>query len=183
MRTILFSMSLLLACTACESAKEKALEAATGAKVDMKGNTITVKDKDGKTVTAVMGEEGGKGVAHITDGEGNSATFGGEVPRDFPLPIFEGATVGMAAKSDKGDEGTAYSVTLMIEKKSPTDVAAFYEKALNDKGLKVTKSSMNMGDKTMVQLAGKSDTVKAAVVVNPGDDDGSAVMLSWTAKK
>lgn len=200
---------LLVTAGACkdpgEMLAEKAVEIASGGKVKMDGKTVTIKDDDGNEVTTTVSEEAGivKGVVKNSDGtestykaddsgvtvesEEGTARFGGkEIPKEFPLPVPDGAEVAAVASVSKPNGVKNFHVTLTSDEQ-PRSVADFYQKALERDGMKVRRQEHEMGGAHMVMLTGskgkKKNATKASVHASraPGKEK-TDVMITWTGK-
>jgi hypothetical protein len=102
---------LALALTGCQMVAQKAIEGATGVKVDKNGESVTITGKNGE-----------------------QASIGsGKVPDGFPtdVPVYQGP-VTMGYKQDQGGK-VAYYVTLETPDPAKT-VVDWYEKQLTDQG-------------------------------------------------
>jgi hypothetical protein len=205
----LLMVLLLVAAGACkdpgEMLAEKAVEVASGGKVKVDGQTVTITDDEGNEVTTTVTEEDGavKGVVKNADGtestynadesgvtvtsKDGTATFGSkEIPKDFPLPVIDGAEVAGSASATKPDGEKSFQVTLRSEK-SPGDIADYYQKALRDAGLKVRRQEHKMGGTHMVMLAGskgkeKNQTQASVHASRAPDKEKTDVMITWSGK-
>src|SRR4051794_1068701 len=106
---LLLMIAALIAVTVgCKKMAESAAETASGGKVKFDGDKVTVIGEKGEKAvidtkggTAVVTDEKGQQAKVSASGEGvkveskeGVAQFGGqEVPKDFPLPVYEGAKV------------------------------------------------------------------------------------------
>jgi len=191
MRTIVFLSGLaLLGTSGCEnlaqSMAESAVEAATDGQVkvdiDKDGKKVTIKTKDGEVTTiAAEGEDGARAVVTGADGEKVVLTSGKDVPADFPLPILEGAEV-MSSTQMKQNGGAMYNVTFKTDK-LPGEVADFYAKALEKKGMKANRNTLESGKDLTVMINAQSK--EARVMVNLARKDKepkTTVLLNWVKK-
>jgi len=187
---------LLVVAFGCDRASEKAAEIASGGKVKIDGDKVTIQTEDGTATidrkgdkTVVVTEDGKKAtitsdgdVAQIKTKEGTFTTGKNEVPKGFPLKVLPGSKVVHAAHSKpaSGDE------TFQVMTSSPAAVAkvgAFYEKALKDKGLEVKRSEMKLPQGQQWVLHGKADKIEAMVMVarQKGKNETTATVV-WRAK-
>jgi hypothetical protein len=180
MRFVPLLLVVTIACgcdKAQESADEKAVEIATGGKVKIDGDKITVQGKDGKT-TYTQNKEG----VEIKSKDA-SVTFGkSEIPKGFPLKVYPGSKVLQAMDAKQGGKGQTYHVTTQVT--APLEkVVAHYEKAFKDKGLEVKRTEINTGEVQTVLVNGKSDKVEAMVsVVKNAKEKAVTTTIAWKAK-
>jgi hypothetical protein len=200
---------LLVTVGACkdpgEVLAEKAVEVASGGKVKVDGQTVTIKDEEGNEVTTTVTEEDGavKGVVKNADGtestyqadesgvtvksKDGTATFGStEVPADFPLPVLDGAEVAATASTGKPDGGKSFHVSLKSAR-PPAEIADFYQAALRDSGMKVRRQEHKMAGTHMVMLSGskgkKKQRTQASVHVSkPPNEEKANVMITWSGE-
>jgi hypothetical protein len=142
-----------------EKAHEKAVEIASGGKVNVHGDKVTIKTDEG---TYSSGEN--------------------EVPKGFPLKVYAGTKVATGAHSKPAKGGEAFhiqgTVAAPIEK-----VADFYESQLKDKGLKVEKTEFKTGEMQQVVLSGKADKTEAVVtIMKEADEKDTTTMLTWSVE-
>ncbi len=170
---------LLLVCMiGCEKASEKAVETATGTEITKNGKDVTVKTKDG-TVEVKAGDK----TTEIKGPEGSLKMAEGQVPQGFPLPIYKDASVINGVVHEDADKGKMYQVLL----RSPdpvADIAAFYTKAVTDKGLEAKPTQLKNPDMEMTMLQAETDKVQANInITRQTKEDSTAVSLAWHVKK
>lgn len=153
-----------LAEKAVEKATEKAVEKATGVSVDEKSGTVTVKGKDGETVT-ITGETGSK-----------------KMPEGLPLPQFPGSKITSTSRVASSGK-TMY----MVEQEFKGDAVAaadFYEKALKDLGVKdASRTESESDDEFNVLLMGENEKQAGSVVIdfNTATKEGTIAII-WSDK-
>jgi len=138
---------------------EKAVESATDVSVDADENSITFRGEDGETVT--LSGAGAEGT--LVDG--------------FPLPIHDGAKVVHSGRLTANGQST-YTAELTFTG-DVYAVADFYEQALRDQGIEVSRSEMGAEGETMVVLSGESETKSGwiTVVRNEAEDIGTVNLV------
>ena len=194
---------MLMVFSGCDNPAESMIEAATGGKVKIDGETVTIegedgekittnleKGKDGKVTTTVTNEKGetakwsadGKKMT-VETAEGKAEWGAAKVPEGFPLPVIDDAKIITAATSNQKKKGTMYHVSLMVKKEAKA-VGDFYESALKKEGLKVKRTEHKMAEASMVMLNGrKGKKVQSTVHVSGREGtDEVTVMINWTQK-
>lgn len=144
---------------AAETATEKALEAGTGNKVDIKDEGVTIEGEDGSTT---------------------SISQSGEVPKDWPsdVPVYEGTIKASAsgAQSGAGDQGYVIS---LVTPDTPADVVAWYAKELTAEGW--TKESEASVPDGAVYAAKKGARAVNVIAAGGGTDPDGATTVTITA--
>jgi len=201
MKRTMLILALVGAVSACDKLGEIAIEKATGVEVDKDGKKVTIQTEEGKVTmttdgtgktartvvttedgekTAVMNAEDNK--IKITTEDGTLTLGEQKVPDDFPLPVIAHDKVMTSAHATKAGKDT-YSLMLQT-KKAPGEVADFYQKALEGKGVKVKRMEHKMNDDVMINLGGEGDKVNAGVnVMRKGGEALTQVMIHWNPKK
>jgi hypothetical protein len=145
--------TLTLGAAGCQSVTEKAVEEATGVKVDEDEDSVTIEseDGDGESVT-ISGEEG-------------------SVPEDFPddVPLYDATVVG--SSSYESGENVNYSVTLET-KDSVEDVAAFYEEELESEGWEIEGTFNTATDEEAATMISAVKGTGRTVIINASQSDG-----------
>jgi hypothetical protein len=194
-----FAALMLLCFSGCKCMGEKLLETATGGQVKLDGNSLSVKNDKGETVTFSGEGKDGKGTLVVKNEKGETATltgddtglkihskdgtaeFGtGKVPDGFPLSLMDGVTVqsGTHNKTDKGD---AYSLMATLNK-DPAVIADFYENELKGKGFKVERVQNPMAA-GMVVLSGKKGKLTAnCTAMRESPDKPTALIIAWQSE-
>ncbi|MBD0381435.1 hypothetical protein [Paenibacillus sedimenti] len=129
-----------------ERTAEKLIEQSTGVKVDKEGEAITVTSKDGQQLQ-ISGEAK-------------------KLPDGFPLPSHPDAKIESSMTST--ENGAKSFIVALTSSKPIKDLAAFYEKALQDKGIKPERTDLNdegADSLNSVFLNGKSDKLEATVQI------------------
>lgn len=140
-----------------QKAAEKGIEGATGGKVDISGDEVTIKGEDGSSAT-------------ISDDT--------QLPADFPseVPLMDGGKLKAAVT---GEDGGKKRWTLNYTYPSTTqEVMAFYTDALAKDGWK-TSTSANVPNGGM--LGAENGTYKVELVIGEGDGtDGAKSMMTMS---
>lgn len=188
-------MSALLLIVLAGCSKEKEYTDAKGNKVKVGDDTLTIETKDGK---ATFKKEGGSVVVQDKDGketfrqkdgvteyEGKdgTATFGTKkVPDGFPLPVMDGSKVESSAHMKPVGQPEIFN--LMCKNPAPFEkVVEFYEKALKDKGLELSRTDIKNEGANQVMLRGKSEKTEAsAIIMREAKDSQTTAMLNWSIK-
>jgi len=167
-------LCLLLAVCGCRKSQEKA----PPAEVEVEGDKVSVRTDEG---TITVERSGTRGRVETKDG-GRFETDN-KVPEGFPLPIMKGATVIQGIRSSQPGQPESLLVNLQVAESAEV-AAAFYEKALADKGLKTTRTEQKSSEGTVIALVSEGDDVRASAIANRrSNEDKTSVMLSWNAKK
>ena len=138
---------LAFALTGCQLIAQKAVEQATGVKVDKNGDSVTITGKNGETASVAKGK----------------------VPDGWPtdVPVYTG-TVTMGNKMDTGGK-TAFLVTLETPD-APKAVADWYEQQLTSQGwTKTDRNDANAGGKDVSILVAEKGTQRVAVSASTGE--------------
>jgi len=150
--------------------------------VETDGDTTTITGADGRKAT--MKSEGGT-VTMTTDG-GTFASGSGRLPEGFPLPQIEGARIQQSAHMTPAagrDDPEVYHATMTVDM-PPAEAAAFYEKALKDKGFEVSRMDSQSGDDALISLSGSADAIDAAVVVTRETSASeTTVSVNWSIRR
>lgn len=146
---------------ATEKAVEKAVEQATGVKVDEQNNSVTITGQDGKELTIKSSEDG-------------------KVPEGFPLPIMKGGKLNTSAEmTSDGKKGWTAEMEFTA---GPKEVADFYEQAVKERGMKVTRTDTNSEGSVDIVLMGESDTQTAFITVSKYEDEATILTVMWGDK-
>jgi hypothetical protein len=176
MRILLAIMLLFVG--GCRKSAEKTTTKTPGGTVEVEGDKVTVQTKDGK---ATM--ESDKGSTKIQTKDGTMTMSENKVPEGFPLPIMKGAKVEQGLHMTPADGQEFFQVGIKLAA-PPKDIAEFYEKALKDKGLDVSRSETTTGDGVMIMLTGKSDAADGSVMVmKDSKAEKATATISWSPKK
>lgn len=194
---------LLTACgKAVETITEKAIEAQTDGEIDISldGNSITFESEDGSG-SITFDSEGGATSINIqsdsddgsksiniqssdddetvtisaTDGDGNEfrADSGGEIPADFPMPVFQPSAVKSVVTTEMS-VGTAFVISLEIAQGDADAAIAFYEDWFASEGMEIVMTiSGPLGG-----FLAESDAGFAQVSVVEGSP--FELLLSWS---
>lgn len=172
--TTLFTAGCFGGCgeMAAEKLTEKAIGAAIGGAdvdVDADSGEVTIKGKDGEVVHMKSAGENATVTIKGKDGEYRyDSAGGGKVPDGFPLAVASGAKV-QGSVSSSNDEERTYMVTLASDA-AVDEVAAFYKRELEAKGLKVERTDVDMDGKKFVTLGGRAEKREASVTVSSADE-------------
>ncbi|WP_374712368.1 hypothetical protein [Symbiobacterium terraclitae] len=142
-----------------QSATEKIVETASGISVDTDDGSITITGPEGQSITL----------------SGDSAE--GRLVSGFPLPVYEGANV-VSSGWFSTDGKTTYSAELSFTGDA-VEVADFYEQALKDMGIEVSRAEMEIDGETMVMLSGESDSKSSLITITRKESEkaGTANLL------
>jgi hypothetical protein len=144
-----------------ETAVEKAVEKTTGVKVDSKDDQLTIKTEQGEL------------------------KMGGtqQIPQGFPLPVYPEATLVNSIKGT--DANGAEQFLLFFNTSKPIhEVAAFYEKELENQGLTTEKTEVSGNGSNMVMFTVQSDKLEGTVQILTGDtQDQNVIHLISSSKK
>jgi hypothetical protein len=152
--------------------------------IDTPEGTITM--EDGKVTVQTRQDtatiEASDGQARIQTGEGTMTFGGNKVPQGFPLEVMPGSKVEHSSHVTPAGRPGVFQVSLSVA--APVEqIADFYEKALRDKELSVTRSQQTVDGNTMVMLIGESPSADAtAMILHDADAEQPTVMISWNAK-
>lgn len=109
-----------------EKAAQKAVESATGVKVDQNGDKVTIEGDNGESVE-IQG--------------GSSSKLPDNLPSDFP--VYDATLI--SASSVTGSEGTSFFLSFETDK-PVSDVHDWYKTQLPDKGWTVENDMTNTAD-------------------------------------
>ncbi len=145
--------TLTLGTVGCQSVAEKAVEEATGVKVDEDEGSVTIEGEgdDGESVT-ISGEEG-------------------SVPEDFPddAPLYDATVVG--SSSFQSGESVNHSVTLQT-KDSIDDVAAFYQDELESEGWEIEGTFNTEADGEAATMISAVKGTGRTIIINASHSEG-----------
>jgi hypothetical protein len=148
---------LALLVSGCAQAAQTAVEQTTGVKVDQKGDTVTVKGKDGE-----------------------SLTFSSDLPaefKDFPVP--SSFKVDSSGSISMGGGGDKLSVVAYKGKATTKDVGEFYRKTAKEKGWE-EEFSFEDGKGGQLHYSTKGDIGYIVTYTDSGNDTEISVMISKT---
>ncbi|WP_438445287.1 hypothetical protein [Gorillibacterium sp. sgz5001074] len=146
-----------------EKAVSKAIEEATGAKVEQKDDSVTITTKDGQVQ---LGGESGK------------------LPEGFPLPAVAGSKITSSAVTT--DKGTKHYIVSLSSEKPAKELTAYYEETLKKSGMAVEKTDISDENSTTVIMNGKSDKADAGVQIIDGasiGEKGFVINLFYNQKE
>lgn len=153
-RAIVALTVLAFLLTGCQQATQKAVEQASGAQVNQKGDTVTIKGQDGQSVT-----------------------ISSEVPdalKNFPAPQGFKISESGSMAGDKANGNLA--MASWQGKGSVKDVSDFYKKSMVDQGWK-QESALDAEDMSQLQYTKGQNQ---AVVTISSETDGVAVQVMLT---
>jgi len=136
-----------------------------------------------KWLEAISGEdfdyEVEEGSISMENPDGGSVVMSvDEVPEDFPLPVYEPATVTMSSHIEH--QGQVSMMLAFTTPDSPSEVADFYEKALEKKGLgKPSRMTTTTAGNTVEILIVEEDDVTWSVTatIENGETVGSIMII------
>lgn len=186
----LFAISLLVPLTACDAitdkltevAVEEAIEATTQAEdvdIDSETGKVSIKTKDGTLET----NKDKEGTVSFQGVDGSTATVGGELPKDFPLPLVEAHSVLQSAVT-KNDRGKNQVLMMVAKSRDLAELDAIYTQALEKLGeLKRTEIKQGDGGMTFLQVKNKSTGISAGVQMTRGEkSEGVNLVLTYEEK-
>ncbi len=157
---VLVLVAAMLGAGGCGVIAKKAVEGATGVKVDDNGDSVTIKGSDGSESTISTGE--------------------GKLADDFPdsVPVYDGTITDSTVFSSNGVSQWTASVTTPD---SVDDVKAFYEQRLEAEGWKTTfnMDSGSQGSRTVAYSA-ELDDLTLTVTIDDSDGDTALGILVGT---
>jgi hypothetical protein len=149
---------------------------------DIKDGKITFETAEGKTVVDAS-QSGESGNIKVTGADGQQLTIGGEAPKNLPewVPVYPGSTVAGAMDATNAEGRTAsFSITT---EDGIDDVIPYYESALREAGLKVSKTTMESNGEPSAILTGSSEDDKKTISVMIGSQDGkTTATVNFSAK-
>lgn len=160
-------------CGACaELATEKALSAA-GVDVDLDGETVKIKGKDGEEIE-FAGGDGKSGTLTVKGKDGEFKFHGdsdGKVPDGFPIELAKGGKVEGSVSGSTSRERT-FIVTVRHEgsAKLIDELSDFYGSQLKKKGFEVEQTSVDSDGSRFVMLNGKAEKGGTSVTLSSGED-------------
>jgi hypothetical protein len=136
---------MVIALSGCQFMAQKAVESATGVKVDKSGDQVTITGKDGQ--------------ASLSASEN-------KLPENLPdnVPVYDGTVSGSATMET--EQGTAYTFSIRTSDDAQT-IIDWYKKELADKGWTV-KTTFISGDNGGV--VAKSGDEELTVTISKRDD-------------
>lgn len=153
---IIPAIMLLAGCAnIAEKATEKAVENATGVKVDKQGDSVKIKTD--------------KGEAEFSASEN-------KVPDDFPeaFPLYDGAKVTGSMKTEA--EGKKNFTVTFETSDDKTQVANFFKESLPKNGYKI-ETTMEIGDTVNLALK-QGDTEVGGVTIAKDDKNKTTIIVS-----
>jgi len=141
-------------------------------------DAVVVKTPDG-TATIDADNE----TTRIQTKDGTMTFGGGEVPEGFPLSLMPQSQVEHSAHMTQPDGSEVFQVTSTVAGEVKA-VADYYEKALKEKGVAVTRTDQSYDGSKSVMLLGESDDaeVNALVLKESGETQTSAT-ITWNVRK
>lgn len=150
-----------VAAVGCRQAAEKAVEEATGVKVEEDGGSVTVQTEQGEATV-----QSGKGL-----------------PEGFPssVPVYDGEIE--TAGSVTQDDAQVYNVVVVTED-SIDQVKKFYQEKLPTKGWKITATmDMGTGADRSVTIGAETADLAMTVTVSARSDGQTEVMIGVGTKQ
>jgi len=165
-----------------EKAAEAALEAVTDAEdvdIDTSSGKTTIKTKDG----VMEAHNKGDGEVVVKGADGSHMRTGGEVPKDFPLPVVDAQKVLQSIDS-KGKKERTRMLVMLAESKDLKELDKLYTEALEKIGGDVTRTEMNQEKGQMIMLGVKNKETKVTASVQLTFDpkaEGVTVMATHSS--
>lgn len=148
------------------------------ATVEKNGDKMVVNGADGTKTTV---EKNGQKMKVVTK-DGQFTVGDSKLPEGFPLSLSPGSNIKQSNHMTPNDGDEVFQVNAEVAGE-PKDVAAFYEKALAGKGLKVERMESSSDKGSHVMLAGRGDKTEASIMVMK--EAGAAncnVVVTWSKK-
>ncbi|RLE16897.1 MAG: hypothetical protein DRJ28_00550 [Actinobacteria bacterium] len=124
----------------------------------------------------------------IEDDEGTAqASFGGDLPADFPFPLPDVYEVGTSMQFDE-ESGTSYTAVIEVAGDAYDSMKEKYESWLEDEGFTVDTLEMQSNEGNAAFITGEREDVQASVSMSveevANDDAGNLtyatfVTLAW----
>jgi len=156
-------------------------ETMTVSVADAKEGKFSVTTDKGTTTVDANAQDG---TLQVTDGQGNTATYGagGEAAMPSWLGAYPNGTASTNYKADTTEAKTAMVVFTTSD--SIEDVMSWYEQQLQGAGLSVQKQLMSAGGTASGgTVTGESSDQKRSAVVVVGSADGKTqASVTWTEK-
>lgn len=182
MRTIALAVVLVLSATACGGSDDEL----GGIEEEIVENIIEQAAEEGVDLDIDNDDDGSMTVTFDDEDGGGSATFGGDLPDDFPFMLPDLYEVFTSSQFET-DEGTMYSAVIQAPPEDLSDLAVLYEEWLNSEGFEVVTNEMQTGEVTLLMIFGERDDAEANVSLSLSDEpnaDGSVtpktnISMSW----
>ncbi len=160
-------------------ATEFVAERVTGAdriRIDEESGRLEIVGPDGTLVFEEDGEEG-RLTFSGTEGDLEFSSGGGEVPPDFPLPVYPGAEV-MGSSRGATAEGSGWLLALRTDD-APEQAVTYYEGELASHG-EMTRQEMAIGGEGATQILVEGPDRTAMVMITPQDGATAIVLTTGT---
>ena len=109
------------------------------------------------------------------------ASMGEKVPEGFPLPVYEGTVITLGQRIDLGEK-ELFNLYFDVPGGGAVEVADFYEKALQGKGLEVNRTTIEnikFAGQKIVKLKVDDGTFLVVATIGSEEEGGSAGTLRW----
>lgn len=161
MRILLIVMLIFI--SSCKKSDEKTTIKHPDGTVEMDGDQVSMKTKDGSFTM-------------------NSS----KIPDGFPIPVFKGAEIENSTHITDPNGLEIFQLSITTPQ-SVKEVTEFYEKIFKDKGVKFTRNEQTDGDSRMVMIFGNSDKLDVTAMISEELDDDqdermTSATISWNPK-
>lgn len=153
--------ALALGVTGCQRAVERAVEGATGVKVDQKGESVTVTGDDGEELT-ISGK-------------------GGSLPDDWPsdIPVYPGVELVSSSSMRIGD--SAHMTVAWTTSDDVNDAYEWYRDKLPSAGWEITSDfTMEQNGERMANLSSAKGSTEIHIFI--GDEHDGSTLITIQAR-
>jgi hypothetical protein len=173
---IVLAIALLLTVGCRRSEDQTTIKTPEGV-ITMEDGQMTIKTEQGTTSIQTGADQ-----TRIQTSDGTLAFGQNALPEGFPLAVMPGSKVEHSSHMKRPGRPEAFQVNLSTPG-NVEQIAGFYEKALTEKNLSVSRTEQSANDTRMIMLIGESDAANGTVMIiqDPGDE-GPKVMISWSMK-
>lgn len=151
---------LLVLVGGCKKSSDKSTINTPNGSMEIQGDRVALKTKDGNVV---MGSS--------------------ELPEGCPILLMDGASIEGSTHMTQPDGAEFFQLSISTTA-SLSDVAAFYEKMLKDKGVSVSRTEQSDGSSQIVMLTGSAEGVDASALIGRDrDSEQTSATISWSGSK
>lgn len=169
---------LLLLVVGCEKSTDSTAVTNSDESMVVEDGKLTLKTEEGTATIETSGNQ-----ARIRSGDTTMTLGGNAAPEGFPLAVMPGAKVEHGSHMTPAGRPEVFQVGLSTSA-DVEQIATFYEAALKNQQLSVTRSEQSGPGGRMVMLMGESDTTKATtMIVRDSGEEQVNITISWTANQ
>lgn len=169
---------LLLIVVGCEKSTESTTVPTSDGSMVVEDGKLTLKTEEGTATIETSGNQ-----ARIRSGDTTMTLGENAVPEGFPLAVMPGAKVEHGSHMAPSGRPEVFQVGLSTSA-DVEQIATFYEAALQDQQLSVTRSEQSGPSGRMIMLMGESDTAEATtMIVRDTGQEQVDITISWRATK